>query len=65
MLYYIATDPQVQIAFLLAFTLCFIGFLINYRISKYQRGEQEEKKEQRRERYMAIENKPRPTDIEH
>lgn len=63
---YVTGYEQVQIAFLLAFTICFIGFFINRRLQKYQAFEQEEKREARRERFMALEHvKPEPQTVDH
>lgn len=65
MLEYVALNPQVQIAFLLAICILGVGYMINRRIMKAQGYEQEEKKEQRRERFMALgAPKKKPTDIE-
>lgn len=62
---YVAKYEQVQIAFLLAFCICFVGFFINRRIQKAQDFEQEDKREQRRERFMALTNKKtEPTTID-
>lgn len=61
---YMSKDSQVQIAFLVAFCVCLIGYLINRRMQRAQDYQQEENKEQRRERFMAIGNKP-ATVVDH
>lgn len=65
MLEYVALNPQVQMVFLVAICVLGIGFMINRRIGKDQTFKHEEIKEQRRERFMAI-NAPqkKATDIE-
>lgn len=65
MLNYITNFESVQAAFLLACCVLGIGFMINRRIGKDQTFKHEEIKEQRRERFMAI-NAPqkKATDIE-
>lgn len=56
---YISNFEQVQIVFLLSACVCFIGWAINRRMQKAQDYDHEEKKEQRRERFMALEVKPK------
>lgn len=56
LLEYIAANPQVQMVFLVMFAGCFVGFLINRRVTKAQDYDHEEKKEGRRERFMALPN---------
>lgn len=51
---YIARDWLVQIAFIVAIGLGFVSTLINRRTMKSQEYEREEKKEARRERFMAL-----------
>lgn len=65
MLEYVAANPQVQMVFLVMFAGCFVGFLINRRATKAQDYDNEEKKEARRERFMALPAAQRKTtDIE-
>lgn len=54
LLEYIAANPQVQMVFLVMFAGCFVGFLVNRRVTKAQDYDHEEKKEARRERFMAL-----------
>lgn len=62
---YVANDWLVQIAFIAMIGLGFIGTLINRRTMKSQEYEREEKKEARRERFMALPAAQRkPQDIE-
>ena len=56
LLEYVANNPQVQMVFLVMFAGCFVGFLINRRVTKAQDYDHEEKKEARRERLMALPN---------
>lgn len=64
---YVASDPQTQMVFLVMFAGCFIGFLINRRVTKVQDYAREEAKEARRERFMALpaaQRKPQDIDAE-
>lgn len=53
---YIANNPQVQMVFLVMLAGCLVGWMINRRVMKAQDYEREEKKEARRERFMALPN---------
>lgn len=62
---YVAANPQTQMVFLVMLAGSFIGFLVNRRIMKKQEYDREETREQRRERFMALQApKNKPTDIE-
>lgn len=66
MLSYIADNPQVQLGFLLVFAICFVAFLVNYRIGKAQFYKREEDQEARRDRIMSLEGrKSVPQTVEH
>ena len=56
LLEYIAHNYLVQIAFMLALVVGFIGWMANRRLMKSQEYDREEKKESRRERFMALPN---------
>lgn len=54
MLNYIAIDPQVQIAFLLVTCIVIIALLFNRRVAKAEQNKQDEKSQERRDRFAAI-----------
>jgi len=64
LLEYIASDYLVQIAFLVALVVGFVGWMANRRLMKSQEYEREEKKESRRERFMALPNGKKTTTID-
>jgi hypothetical protein len=60
---YIANNPQVQMVFLVMFAGCFVGFLVNRRVTKAQEFNHEEQKESRRERFMALPNGKKKAEV--
>lgn len=61
---YVSLNENTQIAFVFVLGACFIGFLINRRITKAQDYERERVQQERRDRIMA--QKPSvPAVVEH